>query len=453
MPPDAPDSRILTIAELNRTVRQTLERGFSQPVWVRGEISNFLSHRSGHVYFSLKDASAQVRVVFLNGAGVARALRLDNGQEVEARGRVSLYEVRGEYQLTLSQVRRKGVGELQAKFDALKAQLLAEGLFDAARKRPLPLLPRCVGVITSPQGAALQDFLKVIRRRFPGLPLRLIPAAVQGASAAPDLVRALRYFNKHGGVEVVVLCRGGGSLEDLWAFNEESVARAVAGSIVPVISAVGHEVDFTICDFVADLRAPTPSAAAELVVRPRADFEHAVALARQRLEQRMGTRLQLLRRHLTQLSQHYGLRQPRHLVQLQQQRVDELTLRLQSALRRRVDGTRARVERLAGHYVFREPRHLLRQQRQRLAEQRQRLDDARERPVLLAHQRLSRAADQLRALDPHQVLARGYAILLDEREHAVTDHATTAPGARLRALLHRGQLDLSVVATQPPDSS
>jgi exodeoxyribonuclease VII large subunit len=447
------EARIWSVSDLNRNVRQTLERSYQEGVWVRGEISNFLSHRSGHVYFSLKDKGAQVRVVFLNGAGVARNLKLDNGQEVEVRGRVSLYEVRGEYQLNASQVRRKGLGELQQRFEALKAQLQAEGLFEASRKRPIPSFPRCVGVITSPQGAALQDFLQIIRRRFPGLPIRIYPAAVQGAAAAPEVVRGLQFLNRTQACEVIVVCRGGGSLEDLWAFNEESVARAVAASAIPVISAVGHEVDFSICDFVADLRAPTPSAAAELVIRPRAEFVNQLDLLGRRLEGQMQTRLQLLRSHLTQLRQHYALRQPMTLVHLKQQRVDELALRLSSILQRRLESTQARLTRLSGHYVFREPVHLLDRHRQRLSTLTDRLVQALDDEVEASERRLGAAVMQLRALDPHQVLARGYAILLDDQGRAVTDASQTKAGALVQARLHRGELELRVQAAHADEAA
>ena len=396
--------KVWTVSELNQVIKELLEQTFL-PFWLAGEISNLTIHRSGHVYFTLKDGRSQIGAVFFNGAGVARALHLVEGMAVEVHGRLTVYEPQGKYQIAVRQVRPKGVGSLQQQFDALKEKLRAAGLFDSARKRPIPALPTCVGVVTSPQGAALHDFLQIIGRRFRGMHVRVYPARVQGEGAAAEVVAGLEYFNRERACDVLVVTRGGGSLEDLWVFNEERVARAVAASEIPVISAIGHEVDFTICDFVADLRAPTPSAAAELVVRQHSEFLERIIEYRRRLDAGVRLQLSLLRGRVERAAGHYILREPMNLVRRHQQRVDELALRLEHALTRRRDHARDRLARL----------------------------DA-----------------QLRLLDPRQVLTRGYAIVLGERDgRAWTDSAQAAPGDRAKVVLARGELRVEVRETRP----
>ena len=294
-----PGRRVLTVSELTAAIEDQLEARFGG-LWVEGEISNLRVHTSGHVYFTLKDEGAQLRAVLFRSR--TRRLRFEpaDGLHVLAFGSLDVYPARGEYQLVCEILEPKGLGALQLAFEQLKARLAAEGLFDAARKRPLPALPRRVGLVTSPTGAAVRDFLRVITRRFAGVHVVVYPVRVQGETAAPEIVQALRDLNRLGGFDVLVLARGGGSLEDLWAFNEEIVARAIAESKIPVISAVGHETDVTIADFVADLRAPTPSAAAELVVREKAQLLAQLVSLRERLQRvvwqrvdRLGERVRL----------------------------------------------------------------------------------------------------------------------------------------------------------------
>src|SRR3990170_6260873 len=271
-------THILTVTQLTIRVKDLLEGTFPD-VWVVGEISNLSAPRSGHIYFTLKDEQSQIRAVLFRSSQRFLKFTLQHGLQVICRGRVGVYEPRGEYQLVLEYIEPKGVGALQQAFEELKARLAKEGLFDLDRKKPLPLLPRRIGIITSPTGAAIRDMLRVIRRRHPKMEILIYPVVVQGAAAAPEIVEAIRYFNQEKNADVLIVGRGGGSLEDLWAFNEESVARAVYGSAIPVISAVGHETDYTISDFVADLRAPTPSAAAEMVVKNKEDIQrHIVTL-------------------------------------------------------------------------------------------------------------------------------------------------------------------------------
>jgi len=338
-------SHILTVTQLTRQVKDLLEGAFPE-IWVSGEVSNLTAPQSGHIYFTLKDEQSQVRAVLFRSSQRHLKFTLQHGMEVICRGRVGVYEPRGEYQLIVEYVEPKGIGALQKAFEELKARLDREGLFDRERKRPLPLLPRRIGVVTSPTGAAIRDILRVIRRRHPRMEILLYPVPVQGPDAAPAIVEAIEAFNREKLADVLIVGRGGGSLEDLWAFNEESVARAIAASAIPVISAVGHETDYTIADFVADLRAPTPSAAAEMVVESEehlretiGSLESRMVLAlRQRLDQAGSTV-----RHALRL-----LGDPRRRLAQAAQRVDELAGRLGTGLRHHVRRDRSRLEAFAG---------------------------------------------------------------------------------------------------------
>lgn len=403
--PDVPPAKVWRVSELNRVVRELLEQTF-YPFCVRGQVSNLTIHRSGHVYFSLKDERSQVSVVFFRGAVAARQMQLSNGLAVDVWGRLTVYEPRGQYQLVVDRVRSRGVGILQQKFEQLKQKLRTEGLFDLERKRPIPPFPRCVGVVTSPDGAAVRDFLHVLQRRFADLHVRIAPAAVQGEQAAAQICAAIEVLNETEACDVIVLTRGGGSLEDLWPFNEEEVARAVAQSAIPVISAIGHEVDTTICDFVADFRAPTPSAAAELVIARKAEWHERIRTAARRLSTSLALALSELRR---------------------------------------------RVERAGGSYVFREPANLVRTYQQRIDELHTRLCHSLTRVLDSGANRLEQAHGRLAALDPHRVLKRGYSVLLTTPAGTVVseaDHA--APGQHLRAILCRGELDLLVEDVHAP---
>jgi len=402
LPPDT-TPRVWTVSELNRLLKELLESSL-EPFWLRGEIGDITLHRSGHVYFTLKDAGSQVPAVMFRGVETARRLELRTGVEIEVYGHLTVYEPRGAYQVLVQLVRPKGIGDLQKRFEELKARLRAEGLFDAERKRPIPVLPRCVGLVTSPEGAAMRDFLRLLNRRCGGMHVRLVPVPVQGPDAAGQVAAALRFLNESQACDVIVVTRGGGSLEDLWAFNEEVLARAVAASVIPVISAVGHERDYTICDFAADLRAPTPSAAAEVVIGAKADLLERVQVCRGRLQQGLDLRLARSRERLQRLLARPVLHEPAAAVRVYHQRVDELSTRLAAALRRHSERTRSRIESLR---------------------------------------------DRLAALDPRQVLGRGYAILVDAEGHALRRAGDTAPGAALTALLHEGELGVRVERLDP----
>jgi exodeoxyribonuclease VII large subunit len=338
-------SHILTVAQLTGRIKDLLEGAFPE-VWVEGEISNLTAPQSGHIYFTLKDEQSQVRAVLFRSSQRHLKFMLEHGMQVICRGRIGVYEPRGEYQVVVEYVEPKGVGALQKAFEALKARLEQEGLFSRGRKKPLPVLPRRIGIVTSPTGAAIRDILRVIRRRHPRIEVLLYPVPVQGAGAAPAIVEAVRYFNRERNVDVMIVGRGGGSLEDLWAFNEEAVVRAVAGSRIPVISAVGHETDYTITDFAADLRAPTPSAAAEMVVESEAHLRETVASLQTRLAGSIGQRLAQYRETLNHAVRLLG--DPRHTLEQYVQRVDELLRRLGLGLRQHVRRDQALLASLAG---------------------------------------------------------------------------------------------------------
>lgn len=392
--------KIWTVAELTRLVKDVLEQSF-YPFWVTGEISNLTIHRSGHVYFTLKDARSQVQCVFFRGAHKAREIGLAEGMCVELQGRLTVYEPRGNYQLVVTQIRPQGKGDLQQKFEALKAKLRSEGLFDEDRKRAIPALPGCIGVVTSPTGAAIRDFLNVLGRRFANMRVRVYPAAVQGEKAAGQIVSGIEHFNREGGVDVIVVTRGGGSLEDLWPFNEERVARAIAASRIPVISGVGHEVDFCMSDFVADLRVPTPSAAAELVVKGRAELQERLAALKGRLTASLKFSLVNLRRRFERASGSPVFSHAGTVVQMHQQRVDEAVYRLENNLRAFLRDRQARV---------------------------------------------GRAESTLKALGPGAVLARGYAVLLRENGEAVRSPKQVEAGERLQARVAKGELQVTVAS-------
>jgi exodeoxyribonuclease VII large subunit len=342
--------QILSVGELTRQIKSTLETGF-QNISVQGEISNFKIHTSGHAYCTIKDAEAQIQVVMWRSRVALLAFTPQDGMKVVARGKVTVYPPRGQYQLDVMFLQPAGVGELQLAFEQLKQKLAKEGLFESERKKPLPGFPQVIGIVTSPTGAAVRDMIQILSRRYPLATVILAPVRVQGAGAAQEIAGAIGDFNNFGGVDVLIVGRGGGSLEDLWAFNEEIVARAIAGSGIPVISAVGHETDFTIADFVADLRAPTPSAAAELVAPNRADLVEIVRNYWYNAEQSVRSRLNSERDHVNALFRSYALRRPADLLRQFSQQIDELRRNLEqlashrvSLLRERQNSLRKRIE-------------------------------------------------------------------------------------------------------------
>jgi len=449
-----------SITQLTRRLRLLIEGSFSA-VWVEGEISNLRAHPSGHVYFTLKDAQAQIPAVMFRGASQRLPFRPADGLKVIVSGSVKLYEPQGKYQIVCDTMEPGGIGALQLAFEQLKRTLAEEGLFDAARKKPLPLLPRTIGVVTSPSGAALRDILHVIYRRFPAMHVVLVPVPVQGEGAAARIARALDLCNqinrrhaadpaRHGlWFDVLIVGRGGGSIEDLWAFNEEPVARAIARSAIPVISAVGHETDFTIADFVADLRAPTPSAAAELAVQPRATFLTRIAESRRRAGAALDRVMAGYHRRLDRVVTHYALREPQRLVIEHSQRLDELAGAARTLMHARLQDSGARLG--AALQVLRAARTLfLRQiaQHARVAGlQRAALEAALEHSLARKRDALMRRLAQVEALGPAAVLRRGYTITRRADTGApLSSAAAAAPGDLLRTHFSDGVVESTVTA-------
>jgi exodeoxyribonuclease VII large subunit len=438
--PARPERRGLTVSQLTALIQDKVETQFAD-VWVEGEISNCSLPASGHWYFVLKDDKAQVRAVLWKSAARLVKFRPRDGLKVLVRGGLRLYPPKGEYQISVEVIEPLGKGSLQQAFEDLKLALEKEGLFDPSKKRPLPMLPRRIGIVTSPTGAVIQDILRVLSTRFANLEIVLFPARVQGEGAAAEIVQGIRALNRVPGLDVLIVARGGGSLEDLWAFNEEVVARALAGSRVPTISAVGHETDFTIADFVADLRAPTPSAAAERVIQAKTDLAERVEGLERRLHAGAQVVITRVRRRVESMTSHRVFAAERGRVRHYAQRIDDLGHRAERALRGRLERNRERLrherERLDS---FRWERQLARrredlQKEVALLEGRVRATLAQRRSALAG------LAGKLESLSPLAVLSRGYALVWDERRGELVRRAgDLAAGAPLRIRVHEGEL-------------
>src|SRR5579859_465289 len=410
-------------------------------MWVEGEISNLARPASGHLYFSLKDSQAQLRCALFRNRNLLLRFRPADGMHVLVRGRVSLYEPRGDFQLIAEHMEEAGHGALQRAFEELKAKLAAEGLFDPARKRPLPKIPRSIGVITSPSGAALRDVLSVIRRRYPLARVVLYPVPVQGEGAAEKIAAMLRLASARADCEVLILVRGGGSLEDLWAFNEESVARAIRASAIPVVSGVGHETDFTIADFSADLRAPTPTGAAELATPDAAAWRRLLAEQTENLLQAQERLLGNLREQLEWCRERLGQLHPGRVLRDRAQRLDELELRLRQGMRLHIKHESARLATLTARLREHNPAQGLRQASDRLIGLTLRLKAAIQADALAARNRVALAVRALDTVSPLATLSRGYAIVTDAASGAIISHVGNAnPGQSIRAQLADGNL-------------
>jgi len=483
-----PEKKIWKVSELTSRIAGLLEREFPD-VWIEGEVSNYRPAQSGHLYFTLKDAGAQIRCVCFRDQARGLKFRPEDGLQVILRGAIGVYEPRGEYQVYVSYIEPAGLGALQLAFEQLKKKLAAEGLFDEARKKPLPVLPRRIGVVTSPSGAAIRDILRVLKRRFPNVHLLLYPVKVQGEGAAGEIAAAVRYFNRAKAADVLIVARGGGSLEDLWAFNEEIVARAIAASEIPVITGVGHETDFTIADFVADLRTPTPSAAAEIVVRSRQEFERHLTESERRLIDGMRYRILRARQQVQQLASHRGFRQLELLVRRRRQQVDDFSsslavgLRLRLAtirqrltraeaslggfdLRRRAEVMRRRIAQQQGALLAALERIFTRKRRQenlallrftaidlsaRIARMRSAMEQRAallrvgvDRALVAKRRLLQAAALQLDERSPLRVLERGYAIAYDAAGNVLRSPDQVNVGDDIALRLARGILDATV---------
>jgi len=443
--PDRPERKIYTISQLNGEVRLLLERGLSV-VWVEGELSNLSQPSSGHWYFSLKDRAAQIRCAMFRQRNIAVAFQPRSGQQVLARGRVSVYEARGDYQLLVEHLEEAGIGALRREFEKLKVKLAAEGLFALENKRSVPTFPRRIGVVTSPTGAALRDILHVLGRRYASAAVLIYPTAVQGAAAAPGLVAALEIASRRAECDVLILARGGGSLEDLWAFNDERVARAIRACAIPVVTGIGHEIDFTIADFAADARAPTPSAAAESVVPDRQTWLAALARSGERLEAAVRREVRVAVSRLHAARQRLALAHPGVRLVQQQQRLDDLEQRLAGALRSELHSARGRVGDIFARLVRHSPDRLLRDLRMRHELLFGRLRHALQECVARAEHRLGLARRTLDAVSPLATLARGFAIVTRPVDGAlVGDAAQVNVGDEIEARLDRGRLRARVL--------
>jgi len=435
--------RTWTVRDLVAAVRTQLEREYTD-IWVEGEISNFRAHDSGHLYFTLKDESAQIRVVMFRSSARLLRFRPDNGMQVVARGRVTIYEERGELQISAEYLEPKGAGALQIAFEQLKAKLEADGLFDGARKQPIPTLPRRIGIVTSPQAAALRDILNILQRRHHGANVLIFPAQVQGETAGLEVSAGVRYFNKARNADVIIVARGGGSAEDLAAFNHEGLARTIASSQIPVISAVGHETDFTIIDFVADLRAPTPSAAAELVIRSRQEIEEQMDGLHHRLEKAIRYRLLIARQSLTELARHGAFARMMDLIHRRQQRLDDLIYRLAQAQRSIIGNQQRRFEALSAAVRHYDVRRVLASMRKDLNAQSTALISVFRNLLLERKVRLERMETAVQALSPLAILERGYALVFNASGKLLKDAAKVNAGDEISARLAKGTLSATV---------
>ncbi len=439
----APERKIYAVSELSQAIKQILEKSFPS-VWVEGEVSNFHAAPSGHLYFTLKDASSQLKAVCFRNQARYLKFRPTDGLAIILRGRLGVYEPRGEYQIYVEHIEPAGLGAFQLAFEQLKAKLAAEGLFDPESKKPLPVLPRTIGMITSPQGAVIRDMLRVLRRRYPNMNALLYPVRVQGEGSVKEIAEGLRYFNRSHAADVIIIARGGGSLEDLWSFNEENVARAIAASKIPVISAVGHETDFTIADFVADLRAPTPSAAAELVVRPREELAEEIKNLGRRLQQNLRWRIQEARQRLTELRLHPVFQTLSSRLGERAQRADHAVTRMAELLRSRIRQSReeallrsARVR----HFDFRQ---FLELRRLRLARRVSHGITHFDRILASRRQRLLNLHSVLQERSPLGILERGYSITTDEAGRILRDAGAAKIDSDIHVRLARGRLDATV---------
>ena len=443
-PPAAPARTILTVSELNATIRDILENQL-HTVWVEGEISNARVWNTGHMYFTLKDGASQIKAVMFRSAVRYLKFKAEDGLKVVARGKVSVYDPKGEYQIICEHLEPKGLGSLQQAFEQLKKKLAAEGLFDPARKRQLPALPRRIGIVTSLDGAALRDIIRVLRRRYPNAHLVLSATRVQGEGAGREIAHAIRKVERIEDVDVIILARGGGSLEDLWAFNEEVLARVIAACQVPIISGVGHETDFTIADFVADLRAPTPSAAAELVVRRKDEFFGHIGRICERLDAAIHHRLRRMETRLHMLEARPGYAGFQGRIAVRGRHVSELA----SGLRQRISQGFAR--RARRHELLRrsldqfDPRHRLAAVRTRLVSRDGQLAAAARRRLSRAQTRFGALAARIEGLSPLAVLGRGYSVTWDaSRTRIIRDASTLNAGDDVSVTLEHGAFEATV---------
>ena len=444
---------VLTVSQLNNEVSQLLAQGFPA-LWVEGEISNFTRASSGHCYLTLKDAGAQIRCAMFKGRAASLNLNPRNGLKVLVRGKVGLYEPRGDYQMVIEHMEDAGEGILQRQFEELKRQLQAQGLFADEHKQALPTFPRCIGVVTSPTGAAIRDILNVLKRRCPHIPVFIYPVAVQGEGASEQIARAIQQAEQDQRCDVLIVARGGGSIEDLWSFNEAVVAHAIYACCIPIISGVGHEIDFTIADFVADKRAPTPSAAAELVSPDRMALQQRVQRLYLQLKRQMYRHLQQEAEHVRRLRQRLANQRPLNRLQQGQQRLDELDMRLTAILQRRLQRQHDKLAHLHTRLQAQSPLRQIRQQQLQIAQLQQQLTQRLQQQLATAQARLQLQAGKVHALSPLATLERGYSIVREAHTHTlIRDIQEVQAGQILNIQLKNGTFASIVqqIQTLTPD--
>jgi exodeoxyribonuclease VII large subunit len=444
VPEKAAEPVVLSVAALNGLLREQIEDNFGR-VYVRGEISNFKPHSSGHWYFSLKDETSQISAAMFRGANGKIKFKPDNGMEVLVRGKVSVYEPRGTYSIIVETMEPVGAGALQKAFEQLKAKLQAEGLFDQARKRPLPAFPKHIGIVSSPTGAAIKDILNVLRRRYKAAQITLAPAVVQGDAAPASIVSAIKLITQLKDVDVLIVGRGGGSIEDLWCFNDEAVARAIAASPIPTISAVGHEIDFTIADFVADVRAPTPSAAAELVVKNASDLAATVTTYRERLMSCMRSHFEHFRRDVKNLSGR--LIDPQRRLQDLNMRNDELSSRLENAVTRYLEVRRTQVN--LALQMMGTPREYIVRLQKRLESSTLKMRAAKNRFTQNYWAQLRELMGKIDSLSPLRTVERGFSVVKDVNNKILTDVKKIKIGDSIKIELARGSAEAKVTSVSP----
>jgi exodeoxyribonuclease VII large subunit len=445
-----PSRDIWSVSRLNGEIRAVLEGSFPL-LWIEGEISNLSTPRSGHSYFSLKDSHAQVRCALFRHKRQLLRFQPENGDQVLIRARISLYEARGDFQLIVEHMEPAGVGALQRAFEELKEKLNKEGLFDAANKKSLPAFPKRIGIITSATGAALRDVLQILQRRFPALPVTIYPTLVQGESAAAEIAETLKTADQRGDCDLLILTRGGGSIEDLWAFNDERLARTIAALHTPIISAVGHEIDFTIADFVADRRAPTPSAAAELATQNQEQLQTRLHALQLRLSQGIRRKLRTQTEHLTHILHKLHILHPQRQLQQNQQLLDELATRLESAIRSRLQRKTQLCEQTGLRLRALTPRRQLTRLKERLHYCQQQLQQNIKNKLMQKRLEFTGISRELQAVSPLQTLARGYSITTDNHTgKIIVNSRDVLPGTQLRTRLESGELLSVVEKTKTP---
>lgn len=437
-------NKVFTVSELTSAIKSLLEPNF-RALSVQGEISNFKFQSSGHLYFTLKDSGSQLSAVLFKGSAASLPRLPKEGDQVIAKGEISLYVPRGQYQIVIRELQFLGVGELLLKLHQLKEQLQARGWFDPQHKKPLPKLPRRIGVVTSPTGAVIQDILNILTRRFKGFHVILNPVKVQGDGAAQEIAQAIYDFNKYQLADVLIVGRGGGSIEDLWAFNEEIVAKAIFESNIPIISAVGHETDFTIADWVADIRAPTPSAAAEIAIAEKANLLKFLRTAEHHCRQRLQQQITQARQHLSALQKHPLLSSPYALLSEPMQRLDDLRGDLEGSLRSRLDQMKSKLEAAQARLELLKPSAQIKTLQEKLSGFSPRLLQAMQQTIQKRKETLFRLQEHLKSLNPKNVLKKGYSILFSEKEDSIILSAKDLlPDQTFTAQLWDGKISATV---------